>query len=189
MHETATLHISGMSCAACVGRLEKGISSLDGVTDAVVNLATEKATVRFHPKVVDISDLKEKVLDLGYRVVKVEEQNRPESEKTTISIGGMNCAACVRRVEALLQTVRGVSEASVNLASGRATVLHGSEWSGVKGLRDALSEAGYAFLGVPDETAKDPLEKARRKDLKALKTKFIVGVVLSVVIFLGSVFS
>jgi Cu+-exporting ATPase len=175
-----------MSCAACVGRVEKGIQSLEGVTDVSVNLATEKATVKYRSEVVDVPVLREKVLDLGYNVVNVEEQNRPDWEKTTISIGGMNCAACVRRVETLLQALSGVSDASVNLASGRATVVHGLDWSGVEGLRDAITEAGYTFLGVADETAKDPMDEARRKDLKVLKTKLIAGVVLSVVIFMGS---
>jgi Cu+-exporting ATPase len=184
--ETATFHISGMSCAACVRRVEEGINSMEGVEDAAANLATEKATVRFLPDVVGIAVLKEKIRDLGYDVVNVKEHNGPEDKKTTISIGGMNCAACVRRVEDLLKAVGGVSDATVSLASGRATVLHSSYWSGTEGLRDVLNEAGYVFLGVPEEADKDPLEEARRKDMKALKTKLIVGVVLSVIIFMGS---
>ena len=106
--------------------------------------------------------------------------------KTTISVGGMTCAACVRRVESALKTLGGVSDAAVNLATGRATIIHNQEWAGVEEVKKVISEAGYEFLGVADVTLDDPVEAARRKEIKELKTKFIVGVVLSVIIFAGS---
>ncbi|EDZ9659517.1 gold/copper-translocating P-type ATPase GolT [Salmonella enterica subsp. enterica serovar Typhimurium] len=45
-HDTISLLIEGMTCASCVARVEKGIKAVPGVTDATVNLATERATVR-----------------------------------------------------------------------------------------------------------------------------------------------
>jgi Cu+-exporting ATPase len=65
------------------------------------------------------------------------------TEKTSISVGGMTCAACVRRVEEALKTVEGVSEVSVNLATARATVIHGKTWGGVEALREVISYQGY----------------------------------------------
>jgi Cu+-exporting ATPase len=174
-----------MHCAACVRRVEQGIKNIEGVTDAVVNLATETATVRFRRETVNIADLKKMVQGLGFGVVGVGEQSH-SGTRTVMSIGGMHCAACVRRVEALLENVSGVVEATVNLASERATVFHDPVWGGVEEVRQVLSEAGYTFVGVPDEYAKDPQEEARQEDVKDLKKKFVVGVVLSVVIFIGS---
>ncbi|MDP3097090.1 MAG: heavy metal translocating P-type ATPase [Syntrophales bacterium] len=106
--------------------------------------------------------------------------------KTTVSIGGMTCAACVRRVENVLREVPGVTEVGVNLATARATVSHNAGWAGVEALRQVIADQGYEFLGIPDDAREDPIGAAREKELKDLKARFAVGIVLSGVIFLGS---
>jgi Cu+-exporting ATPase len=106
--------------------------------------------------------------------------------KTTISVGGMTCAACVRRVELALEAVEGVKDAVVNLTTARATVIHGPDWAGVEALKQAVSDAGYEFLGVFGATLVDPAGAARKRELKGLKIKLSVGVVLSMIIFMGS---
>ncbi|MBI4634095.1 MAG: copper-translocating P-type ATPase [Deltaproteobacteria bacterium] len=110
----------------------------------------------------------------------------PASQKTTVSVGGMTCAACVRRVETALKSVRGVEEASVNLATGRATVQHHPSWGGLEEVRRVVTDNGYEYLGVPDETKEDPGAAARERDIRELKLKFAVGIALSIVIFVGS---
>ena len=62
--------------------------------------------------------------------------------KTTVSVGGMSCAACVRRVEDALREVPGVTDVAVNLATGRATVSHASDWAGVEALREVIVDQG-----------------------------------------------
>jgi Cu+-exporting ATPase len=106
--------------------------------------------------------------------------------KTTVSIGGMSCAACVRRVENALREIPGVTEVAVNLATARATVSHEAGWGGVEALRQAVTDQGYEFLGVPDDAREDPIGASREKEIKDLKVRFVVGIVLSSVIFLGS---
>jgi len=89
-------------------------------------------------------------------------------------------------VESALKTLDGVSYAAVNLATGRATIIHQPEWAGVEELKKVISEAGYKFLGVADVTLEDPVEAEREREIKELKAKLIVGVALSVVVFIGS---
>jgi Cu+-exporting ATPase len=108
------------------------------------------------------------------------------SEKVTVSIGGMTCAACVRRVEIALKNVPGVEDASVNLATGRATVTHNPGWAGTGGLHKTITEAGYEYLGILDETREDPIEKAREKEIRELTVKFIAGILLSIIVFTGT---
>ncbi len=175
-----------MSCAACVRRVEEGLKALPGVENASVNFATEKAVVEFDPASVGPDAMAEKVRDLGYEVVSREQAGPGALQKTTVSIGGMTCAACVRRVEMALKDVPGVEEAAVNLATGRGTVTHGADWAGAGGLRKAVTEAGYEYLGVLDATREDPIEKAREKELRELTVKFIAGIILSVIIFMGT---
>jgi Cu+-exporting ATPase len=106
--------------------------------------------------------------------------------KTTVSVGGMSCAACVRRMENALREVPGVTDVAVNLATARATVSHAPGWAGVEALRQAIADQGYEFLGIPDDTREDPIGAARELEIKDLRTRFAVGIVLSGIIFAGS---
>ena len=106
--------------------------------------------------------------------------------KTTVSVGGMSCAACVRRVENAIREVPGVTDVAVNLATARATVSHIPGWAGIEAVRRVITEQGYDYLGIPDDTREDPIGAAREKEIRDLKIRFAVGIVLSVVIFVGS---
>ncbi|WP_124728175.1 heavy metal translocating P-type ATPase [Staphylospora marina] len=64
--ETVELEIGGMTCAACAARIEKGLRRMDGVVEATVNLALERATVELLPGTVSPDRLIAKVERLGY---------------------------------------------------------------------------------------------------------------------------
>lgn len=179
-----TILIRGMTCAACVRRVERGLSSLEGVSSASVNFASEKASVEYDPGVVSAQSLRAKVKELGYEPVQaVDAPDR--LGKTTVSIGGMNCAACVRRVENAIKRVPGVKDASVNLAASKAQIIHEASANPAH-IKQALEDAGYQFLGLVGESEEDPIEAARRSELRELKIKLVVGIVLSVLIHAGS---
>jgi Cu+-exporting ATPase len=107
-------------------------------------------------------------------------------DKVTVNVGGMTCAACVRRVELALKSIDGVEDASVNLATARATIIHDPHWDGIETIKSVIADTGYEFLGVAGETLEDPVEAARQREIKEIKLKFSVGVVLSILIFMGS---
>ena len=109
-----------------------------------------------------------------------------DREKITIAVGGMTCAACVRRVEEALNSVAGVVEANVNLANGHATIIHSVKWGGPEALQKVITEHGYEYLGELKDNLADPIEASRVRELKDLKLKVICGAILSVVIFFGS---
>jgi len=175
-----------MTCAACVRRLEDGLRQTPGVRAAAVNFATEKALVEYEPGIVDISTLQKKVRDLGYEAFLEGEITSSGPEKITIAVGGMTCAACVRRVENALQEVEGVVDVAVNLSTGRATVTHRAKWGGAAALKKAVSDQGYQYLGEIKDFLADPAEAARVRELKELKLKVTCGAILSVIIFFGS---
>lgn len=64
--QKAELAITGMTCAACATRIEKGLNKTTGVTSANVNLALEKATIEFNPSEVSVRELVAKIEKLGY---------------------------------------------------------------------------------------------------------------------------
>ncbi|MBA4423680.1 MAG: heavy metal translocating P-type ATPase, partial [Syntrophus sp. (in: bacteria)] len=106
--------------------------------------------------------------------------------KTTVLVGGMTCAACVRRVESALREVPGVTDVAVNLATARATIDHQAKWVGIEAIRHVVTDQGYEYLGIPDDIGEDPIAAAREREEKDLKGRFTIGIILSVIIFLGS---
>ncbi len=163
------LPITGMSCAACAARIEKGLGSLEGVSQANVNFAAEKATVFFDPDRTDLLHLIDKVNDLGYGA---------RVEKVLLPIRGMSCAACVNKVEKALRSVKGVTEASVNFATERASVEYLPEEVTLRDLRRVVQDAGYEVLEVEEEDIVEKERLAREAELSRLKWKFISGLLL-----------
>jgi len=78
--ERIDLPIEGMTCAACATRIGKGLSKLDGVTQADVNLAAARATVRFDPTVTGPAEFAARIESLGYRVPEVDRRDEAEAE-------------------------------------------------------------------------------------------------------------
>lgn len=176
MSKTVELGVRGMTCAACVGRVERGLNKLVGVEQASVNLATERATITFDPQQVQLPQLLEQVRGVGYE---------PVSTETTLSIGGMTCAACVARVERALSKVDGVLSASVNLATERATVQYLPASVGVAQLRQSITAAGYevrqAQLGQSQSELEQQARAAETQNLRRdvqLSALFAVPIVL-----------
>lgn len=180
-----TLRIDGLSCAACVRRVEEGLKSLPGVALAAVNFATSRALVEFDEEVLDQGAIRDRIEELGYGAeLEAGVANGPG--KTDILVGGMSCAACVRRVENVLKSVPGVEDATVNLATSRATLKYSSHLADWASLRAAIEEAGYEYLGVYREQTEDRAEAARTKDVAEMKWKVSAGGILSVLVMAGT---
>src|SRR5689334_8105737 len=93
--------VEGMTCASCVSRVEKVLRTVDGVTSASVNLATERARVSYAPARAAPEQVVEAIRNAGYE---------PRNQKIDLAVGGMTCASCVARVEKALRRVPGVLE-------------------------------------------------------------------------------
>ena len=71
--DSITLAIDGMTCTACVSHVESALRSLGGVTEANVNLATERSSVRYVPGLTSISEMRDAVTEAGYKAQRVED--------------------------------------------------------------------------------------------------------------------
>jgi Cu+-exporting ATPase len=105
-----------------------------------------------------------------------------------VPVKGMHCAACVDKVERALRSVPGVTDAAVNLATGRASVALGAEAPGLSALQAAVAAAGYTIPDdiavTPESRERDQAERAR--EIAGLRLKLVVGVLLSVPVLVGS---
>jgi Au+-exporting ATPase len=146
---TLTLPIEGMTCASCVARVEKALKAVPGVAEAHVNLATESAEIRL-AGAVPRGTLVQAVEAVGYDV---------PAATLELAIEGMTCASCVARVERALTAVPGVSRASVNLATERATVAGTADPAA---LVAAVEAVGYDAAAVASPAAAHAEAGARK---------------------------
>ena len=126
------VQITGMTCASCVGRVEKALAKVPGVSGVSVNLATEQATVQT-ASAVTLQAIKTAVEKAGYGVA---------TQEFNLGIQGMTCASCVGRVEKALAKVPGVYAVAVNLATEQARIEADAGVS-LAAIEQAISAAGY----------------------------------------------
>lgn len=165
----ATVPISGMTCAACAIRIEKGLKKLEGVESASVNLALETSTVVYDPEKISLGDIRSRIESLGYGVV---------SDKAELSITGMTCAACAARIEKGLRKLPGVLEANVNLALETATVEYDAGQVGVNDLIRQVEKLGYQAAAKGDQTDAETVDR-RAEEIDRQTGKFLFSLILS----------
>lgn len=167
------IDVSGMTCAACSSRVERTLNKTEGVTNAVVNLLGQKATIEFDDEKTNPEELINVIERVGYEV---------PLTKTLLLIEGMTCTACSSRVEKVLNKIPGVTRANVNLSSNKAIIEYPSGAVDEKILIDKVKKAGYkAELEV--ERDLDREKELREKEIKSLKTSFIISAILSLPLF------
>src|ERR671916_2990318 len=141
--------VTGMTCASCVRRVERTLSKKEGVAEASVNFAAEKASVAYDPAATSLDALVGAIRDAGYGA---------DVRETTLGVTGMTCASCVGRVERALEKVPGVLGASVNLANERATVEYLAGEVEPRDLEKAVEGAGYGVVRGEESSVEDTRE-------------------------------
>lgn len=137
---TLTLPISGMTCAACVRRVELQLSRAAPQAQVAVNLATESALIE--GPVPSPAALIAAVEKAGFDV---------PTRSHHLQLTGLSCAACAGRVETALRAVPGVLSAQVNPASDRALVVALANLPAAA-LTRAVREAGYGVQTTDSTT-------------------------------------
>ncbi|HKJ10293.1 MAG TPA: heavy metal translocating P-type ATPase, partial [Gammaproteobacteria bacterium] len=179
--QTIELGIEGMTCASCSARVERALRKLAGVSEASVNLATERASVSFDPAAQPLAGVVEAVTGVGYT---------PVTAELEIGVGGMTCASCSARVERKLGKLPGVLSASVNLATERASVRYVPATVGPDDFARAIEDAGYEARPL-DEDDSDQEARTRRASLHAMQRDIWTAVLFTVpvlVLSMGAVF-
>ena len=162
--------VRGMTCASCVAHVEKALAKTEGVREARVNLAAERAEVSLD------KDAKAETIAAAVRAAGYE----PVIENYALGVGGMTCASCVAHVEKALRATPGVITANVNLATERASVRALKGPQTLDSLRRAIIEAGYE----PRELAAKSTDRdARAEEAQALSKKLIAAAVLTLPVF------
>ncbi|MHB1676248.1 MAG: heavy metal translocating P-type ATPase [Sulfuriferula sp.] len=138
---TLEIGIEGMTCASCVAHVEKALRELPGVLEATVNLATERAQVRYDPGAVVPQRMADAISEVGYT---------PVVSEMEFAVEGMTCASCVAHVEKAVRDLPGVTDATVNLATERVQVHYFSASVDFADFAAAVEEAGYQARPLGD---------------------------------------
>ncbi|MDX1619040.1 MAG: heavy metal translocating P-type ATPase [Balneolaceae bacterium] len=158
-----TLRIEGMHCAGCVKSVEQALNKLEGVEKAAVNLATETASVEYDSGKVGKDELARAVKDAGYEV------EEPDMVSQTLKIEGMHCAGCANAVDAQLEALDGVEEATVNLATESAKVRYRSGSVSMNDFEQAVERAGYSLVRDESESAQSKADARLEREKKKVE--------------------
>ena len=178
--QSISLVVQGMTCAACVWRIEEAVSRIPGVHETAVNLATERARVTYDPAVVTPAHIAHAVTDAGYT---------PAVVKRTLRVGGMQDASAVSRVEAALRAVPGVLRADLNLAAENAFIAYLPDVTDVAALKSSVAEAGYTLEAAghePETALGGPAQATGSAEQRAMKVRLGISLALSLLVLLGS---
>ncbi|WP_420569667.1 heavy metal translocating P-type ATPase [Thalassovita sp.] len=169
--QTAQIQIEGMTCAACVGRVEKTLLGTQGVSEASVNLATESAMVTFETGGVDL--ILSGLTRAGYPA---------QVEKVIFDVEGMTCASCVGRVEKALADLPGVTEVAVNLANETAQVSYVQGLGDTAQMQAAMGAAGYP--AKPRDTGAKLHENRKEEEARQQRGRLILAAALALPVFI-----
>lgn len=170
MKKEIDFQITGMTCAACAGRIEKGLNRLEGVEDASVNLALETSHIIYETEQLTPDDLKRKVQSLGYDVV---------MEQAEFDIEGMTCAACANRIEKKINRMDGVNHGSVNFALETLQVTYHPGQTSTNDIKDAVQSIGYSLIEPDADQAEEGKKDHRQAAIEKQTARFLFSMILS----------
>jgi len=171
--------VTGMTCANCAMNIERGVKKLNGIDQVNANFAGEQVDVSFDSMNIDIRNIIQKILKLGYGV---------PTTRIELPVIGMTCANCAMNIErALLKKAPGIVDAAVNFASERVSIEYLPSVTTVQDIRSVIQKAGYDVI-LPDETedTEDAETAARKAEIADQTRKFIIGVAFALPLFVLS---
>ncbi|NQV85213.1 MAG: copper-translocating P-type ATPase [Rhodospirillales bacterium] len=173
--QSISVPIEGMTCASCVGRVERVLGALDGIHTASVNLTTERASVEFDPGTTGAAEITEAIIKTGFSV---------PSASVDLAIRGMTCASCVARLEKVLSALPGVNSAEVNLATEKAHVSYTPGVLDANGLVRAVEQAGYEGRAITNGEVNIEDHDHHASETQTLRRNVVFAAALTVPLFL-----
>ncbi len=169
-----------MTCTNCSNTIARNLKRVNGVVEANVNFANERAEIIYDPSVVKPLDLMQKIEDVGYGVAEAT---------IDLPIAGMTCTNCAATIERSLKRMDGVLEANVNFASELAHVRYLPTAVSRGDMKRTISTIGYKVIEPAKgagETLEDAEQQARQAELADRRRRLTVGIVLTIPILILS---
>ena len=172
-----TYKLGGISCQVCVNKIEKKLSKLEGMKEAVVNLSTEKLSVDYDETILKDETITEIVKKLGYEIE--EESDLKDIE---LDIDGISCQVCVNKIEKKVSKLNGVKSVVVNLANSRGKIVYDSDVIKLSEILEVMKKMGYT--GTKHEESSENLrDKEKEEHLKREFLEFKIAIIFSAIVF------
>ncbi len=168
--EKKTLAVKGMTCASCAARIEKVLSSREGIKAVAVNLAAETMEVEWDGAKLSLDDIAGQVKGLGF------ELEIPDSEVTLdLAINGMTCASCSARIEKVVSGLDGVRTMQVNLAAETGVAVFDPGTISKRRILETIASLGFTAepLAEQDENLLVKQQRETREKLARMKKELI----------------
>jgi len=192
---TTTVAIDGMTCGACTSAIEGGFENLDGLVSFNISLLAERAIIIHDPIKLTSEKITEIIDDRGFdaRVLSTQlgNANQPSSNTTSqFKIFGVMDGASANILEAKLQSMPGVTSATVSLATGRLNVSHSPNIAGLRALVELIEAQGYNALVADNDDNNAQLESlAKTREITEWRIAFQTSLAFAIPVFLiGMVF-
>ena len=172
--KSLTFGVREMSCASCVGRVEKALRAVPGVLEAHVNLAAETATISVNEP-----------FEVDAVIVALDIAGYPAEQRTyRFSIENMSCASCVGRIERALAVVPGIASVVVNLAKEEAIVRVIGTSVSAADIAQTASVMGYPATLISDPAAADATADRKAEEAAHLQGMTLVAAALTLPVFI-----
>lgn len=185
--------IKGMHCASCAVTIEKALKKVEGVKNASVNYASEKALLEVKASEFELQKVQGAVKSVGYELQVQEEETSKITEKSgakilNIKVLGMDSAHCAMIVEKAIKTLSGIKKVDVDYNNARAKVLYDDSKVNPDEIKKVIGDAGYKPIVEEGEkeSSEEKEKEEKLKEVDALRKKIVIGGILSILIFVGT---
>ena len=173
-----TLPVSGMTCAACVRKVEKTLRGLPGVQEATVNLSAGKAGVTYDPAVLALPRMEQAITEIGYEV---------PFARLDLLVLGMTPGHCDLIIEKALRDMPGVRSVVVNCAIDSVSVEYLDAQVTAAAIKKTIRELGYDVSEKGEGAAGMDRERELRKlEVRRQFVNMLIAWPLGLLVMLGT---
>ncbi|KAL4592887.1 hypothetical protein LXL04_005894 [Taraxacum kok-saghyz] len=142
----ALFSVTGMTCSACAGSVEKAVKRLPGIKEAVIDVLNNRAQVMFYPSFINEETIRETIEDVGFEATLIMEKSNESTQVCRILIKGMTCTTCSTTVESALRSLHGVHKTQVALATEEAEIHYDPIIIHHEQLTNAIEDTGFEAI-------------------------------------------
>ncbi|WPH05051.1 heavy metal translocatin [Acrodontium crateriforme] len=189
---TTTVAIEGMTCGACTSAVDGGFENVPGLVQFNISLLAERAVVLHDADKLTSAQIVEIIEDRGFDatvISSLEEGVQTGSTNTTVQlkIYGLPSPESAADLETNLKTIPGITSASINFATIRASITHIPSKIGLRAIVEAIEKSGYNALVAEADDNNAQLESlAKTKEIQEWYRAFKISLSFAIPVFLIS---
>lgn len=190
---TTTLSVEGMTCGACTSAIENGFKGVEGVYQFNISLLANRAVLVHDPSKLTAEQIVEIIDDRGFDAAVLSsvdgsvQHSSGSNGPVHFKVYGLPNASAAEELEALLRNRSGITSATVNFSTSRATIQREPQIIGLRALVEAIEAAGYNALVADSEDNNAQLESlAKTKEIQEWRRAVVFSAWFAVPVFLTS---